>query len=182
MGLNREALGLTSTWHLTDLPDEAEWCLGDPVSAISRFESKYYLSNTLLRDGDIFGMANSVEIRVPFLDRDLVEWVLQIPGNALLPVGQPPKSLLRSMCRDYYSARQLTAMKRGFTPPFRSWLNGPLKGLLEECLHGLTQSGLLLAPSLDHARAIFSKQPATASWSRIWALLALGNWLKRLER
>ena len=87
MGLNREALGLTSTWHLTDLPDEAEWCLGDPVSAISRFESKYYLSNTLLRDGDIFGMANSVEIRVPFLDRDLgVRPRIQTSG-VVLPGG-----------------------------------------------------------------------------------------------
>ena len=37
-----------------------------------------YMKNQLLRDTDVFGMAHSLEIRVPFLDKELVEYVLRI--------------------------------------------------------------------------------------------------------
>jgi len=45
---------------------------------ISFFELNMYMKNQLLRDTDVFGMANSLEIRVPFLDKELVDYVLKI--------------------------------------------------------------------------------------------------------
>ena len=45
---------------------------------ISFFELNLYMKNQLLKDSDIFGMANSLEIRVPLLDKDLVDYVLKI--------------------------------------------------------------------------------------------------------
>jgi len=65
----------------------------DPVNRVSYLESCFYMRNTLLRDSDFMSMAHGVELRVPFLDRSLVEACFRIPGNEKLQ-GNSPKGLL----------------------------------------------------------------------------------------
>ena len=65
----------------------------DPVNRVSYLESHWYMRNTLLRDSDFMSMAHGLELRVPFLDRALVEACFRIPGNKKVQ-GDSPKSLL----------------------------------------------------------------------------------------
>src|SRR2546426_9754013 len=127
MGISASALDLLNTFHVPSVDMRLYHVTDDPVATVGRFEASFYLRNTLLRDGDVFGMANSLEIRVPFLDRDVVEWAFRLPGHVMLPRKAPLKHLLRKMCVDLYTGAQVRQPKRGFTLPFAVWMLGPLR-------------------------------------------------------
>lgn len=152
---------------------------GDPVASVARLETTYYLGNTLLRDGDVYGMANSLEIRVPFLDRDVVDWAFSIPGSALLPKGGKPKHLLRKMCADFLGPDQLDMPKRGFGLPMDEWLKGPLKQVKEDGLSVAIDSGLVTGDGVRAVKANYGRDDYRSSWTRIWTLVALGRWLEQ---
>ena len=65
----------------------------DDFTAVSCLESRSYMVDTLLRDTDSMSMAHSIEVRVPFLDHALVEFVARLPGSIKRTNGRP-KSLL----------------------------------------------------------------------------------------
>lgn len=180
LGLRASALNLSDSFHPPELDSRRYLIPNDPVATVGRLESVYYLGNTLLRDSDVFGMANSLEIRVPFLDRDLVEWVFRLPGATLLPQGAPHKFLLREMCGDLYAPILTRLPKRGFTPPFALWLLGPLREVMEESLRTVKASGLLAPEGVERLRGIFLREPLSAAWSRVWSLVALGYWLQNV--
>ena len=150
----------------------------DPVSVVGRLETRFYLGNTLLRDGDVFGMANSLEIRVPMLDRDVLDWAFRLPGNVLAPKGAPPKSVLRAIAGDLLSHEQLTAPKRGFGLPFARWLKGPLADLRRASLETLAGSGLLDPRGIDVLEQRYLKDTYRSAWTRVWAMVTLGQWLE----
>lgn len=179
LGFISSSLNLSNSFHLPVLETRKYVVSNDPIASVSRLESIFYLGNTLLRDGDVFGMANSLEIRVPFLDRDVVEWAFKLPGSVLLPEGADGKFLLRKMCAEFYSEEQLRQPKRGFSPPFSLWLLGPLREVMNECLVSLKDSELVCAQAVDHLRDLFLREPHTAAWSRLWSLVTLGYWLKK---
>jgi asparagine synthase (glutamine-hydrolysing) len=147
-------------------------------SSVARLDAAFYLQNILLRDSDVFGMANSLEIRVPFLDLDLVEWAFRLPGNVLLPKRAPLKYLLRQICADVYREVPIASSKRGFVIPLSQWLRGPLREVAEESLHSLHGSGLLDPAGIDDVKETFTRQPDSPIWSRLWALVTLGFWLQ----
>jgi asparagine synthase (glutamine-hydrolysing) len=181
MGLNARALDLSEDFQLPDFRYEDSFLPGDHIASVGRLDSSFYLQNILLRDSDVFGMANSLEIRVPFLERDLVQWAFGLPGGVMLPARAPQKYLLRKICADLYTEEQLKQPKRGFALPFPAWLQGPLRELLEENLRLLRGSGLLDPAGIDAVRKLFDTEPRGPSWSRVWALVVLGNWLRKKD-
>ncbi len=176
-GVDRWALGLTDSLHLPEANPAQHLVEGDAVATVGHLETRFYLLNMLLRDGDVFGMAASLEIRVPLLDRDVVEWAFRLPGEALLPPGAPNKFLLRRICAEFYGPAQSRQKKRGFTLPLRSWMLGPLRELMEESLRTVARSGLVRPEGVESLRAAFLREPESSAWSRVWLLVALGRWL-----
>lgn len=179
LGLRPTDLGLDNYYQLPAIDPTDCLIAGDLIASVARLEATFYLRNLLLRDSDVFGMANSVEIRVPFLDQDVVEWALRLPGDVLLPPGSPGKFLLRQICAEFYTPSQLRQPKRGFSPPLANWLLGPLGGATEAALQSLKESELLEPAQLDALRARFLREPRSAAWSRVWSLVTLGYWLQR---
>jgi asparagine synthase (glutamine-hydrolysing) len=93
---------------------------GGPVRAqIAALESCCYLRNQLLRDADWAGMAHSVEIRVPFVDRVVLESL----GPAVASSRPPRKSDLASVLANLPAALQ-GRRKTGFSTPARQWATG----------------------------------------------------------
>lgn len=176
-GLNPKRLDLSEDFQVRELCYEDSYVASDHLASVGRLDAAFYLQNVLLRDSDVFGMANSLEIRVPFLDRDLVDWAFRLPGNVLLPKKAPSKHLLRKICADLYTKSQLRLPKRGFVLPFAAWLRGPLRELMEENLRFLRGSGLLEVTGIDLIRKMFDDEPSGPAWSRVWALVVLANWL-----
>lgn len=128
-----------------------------------------YLRATLLRDTDVFSMANSVEVRVPLLDRDLVRSVEH--------VGLTKQDLARLMGDELLLARAC-APKLAFTLPWQRWLS-----ILGPRFDDLLAAGGPFAEVVDvaEARRLLAGDARANPMSglRRWALLVLASWLAR---
>ena len=107
----------------------AETYSGSPATpdfnGISKLELSNYTRNVLLRDSDCLGMAHGLEIRVPLLDRALVELAGAIPAIDKTR-GQGEKPLLVQAVSDLLPEEVRTRPKMGFTLPFERWLRNEL--------------------------------------------------------
>jgi len=179
LGVSAKTLGLSEDYQFHGFRYDDSYVPSDHVASVGRLDASFYLQNLLLRDSDVFGMANSLEIRVPFLDRDFVEWAFSLPGELLLPRRAPLKYLLREMCSDLYTEEQARQPKRGFTIPLAAWMQGSLREITEENLLFLRNSMLVDPAGVETLQKNFRDQPHGPFWSRIWALVTLGHWLRR---
>jgi len=177
-GLDAQNLRLSEDFQVQELQDKGCYIPSDFLSSVARLDAAFYLQNILLRDSDVFGMANSLEIRVPFLDLDLIEWAFRLPGDVLLPKGTPLKYLLRKICAEVYGKLPIASSKRGFVIPISAWLRGPLREVMEVSLRTLRDSGLLDPTGIDDVQELFRREPNSPAWSRLWALVTLGFWLE----
>ena len=149
----------------------------DSFAAVSCMEARSYLVSTLLRDTDSMSMAHSLEVRVPFLDHPLVEFVTQLPAEVKLRKGTP-KALLVAALEDLLPSEVVQQTKRGFTFPWAAWLRGPLKGKIES---GLAELSPALQEALNSENALGvwrSYLDGKTSWSRPWSLYVLNEWTK----
>lgn len=150
----------------------------DSFAAVSCMEARSYMVNTLLRDTDFMSMAHSLEVRVPFLDHPLVEYVMQLAQQIKVRRGRP-KALLVDALQDMLPAEVVNQTKRGFTFPWAEWLRGPLKGSVDQ---GLTDLHPQLEAVMDpeQTQAVWqSYLDNKTSWSRPWSLYVLNEWVKR---
>ena len=180
LGYDAGDLGLSSNFLDRSVsPNGARpYVTGDAVATVGRLETRFYLGNTLLRDGDVYGMANSLEIRVPMLDRDVVDWAFRLPGRVLAPRGAPPKHLLRQIAGDLLAEEQLSAAKRGFGLPLALWIKGPLAELRRDSLGHLATSGLVDRTGIALLEQRYLGDTYRSAWTRVWALMMLGQWLE----
>lgn len=161
------------------LSDSAEQArkLG-PFTAVSCMEAQSYLVSTLLRDTDSMSMAHSLEVRVPLLDHELVEFVTKLPESAKLRKGVP-KSLLIAAVEDLVPQEVVTQPKRGFTFPWAAWLKGPLKQIVAKGLAEFSDK-LEEVLQVEEARDVWQNYlSGHTSWSRPWSLFVLNEWVKR---
>jgi asparagine synthase (glutamine-hydrolysing) len=153
----------------------------DSFAAVSCLEAQSYLVNTLLRDTDSMSMAHSLEVRVPFLDHPLVEFVTHLPQEVKMAKGSGrgvPKALLVAALEDLLPAEVVQQTKRGFTFPWAAWLRGPLKQRIEK---GLAELSPALAEVLDTqaAQNVWRDYlDDKTTWSRPWSLYVLNEWAK----
>src|SRR6202140_394538 len=146
----------------------------DPVNRVSYLESHWYMRNTLLRDSDFMSMAHGLELRVPFLDRALVEACFRIPGERKLQ-GNSPKGLLLTSLGVELPREIVNRPKRGFTLPFERWLRGEMRPVVEDALlkSDWDQSSI----SASAVREVWNRFLAgETSWSRPWSIFVLKRW------
>jgi asparagine synthase (glutamine-hydrolysing) len=127
-------------------------------------------------------MANSVEVRVPLLDREVIQWAFRLSGAVLLPRGAPNKPLLRAAARPFFSEQQLTAPKQGFLVPVGRWLQGPLREVAEAGREALGAAGLVDRTALDSLARTVAADRHPRAWSRQWLFVVLGTWLRNRHR
>jgi len=149
----------------------------DSFTGVSCFELQSYMVNTLLRDTDSASMANSLEVRVPFLDHRLVEFAGRLPMNAKRTRGIP-KSLLIEALSDLLPEDVVDQPKRTFTLPWEVWLRGTLGVQISQDLANL-------APPLRQYLNPRAVQGAwqnfvlgLTNWSRPWSLYVLNEWVR----
>ncbi len=129
---------------------------------VAAFECDIYMLGQLLKDADMQSMWHSVELRVPFLDLDLVNFVHQLPEDIKYPAGGH-KYLIVEAFKDLLPASIVYRKKQGFVFPFDTWLKN-LKVLYDE--------NFVPAKYLE----FFLK--GKFSYSRIWAIF-LTNYYRK---
>lgn len=161
---------------LDQLMDRAELFRGS--SLISYLELRTYMLNTLLRDTDSMSMHHSLEIRVPLLDRRLVELVEALPGRAKARI-RSPKALLAEAVKDLLPPEILRQPKRTFTLPWERWLRGKLGGDVAGHMGVLTPSlaTILEGEEVQGVWRRFSSK--RTGWARPWSLFVLNEWVRR---
>ncbi|MDZ4698695.1 MAG: asparagine synthase (glutamine-hydrolyzing) [Rhodothermales bacterium] len=147
------------------------------LSRISYAEARTYMHDVLLRDTDQMSMASALEVRVPFLDHELVEYAMGLPDAVKRPNGVP-KRLLVEAFSDLLPATVINRPKQGFIMPFDTWMRGPLKALCLDNLDVLAHSSAFQAPVVHQYWNDFRAGNKALSWSRLWLLVSLGAWCK----
>jgi asparagine synthase (glutamine-hydrolysing) len=148
----------------------------DIVNAISRLEMRGYMTNTLLRDTDAMSMAHSLEVRVPFVDVRLVDFVLSLQGE--WKMGRGPKPLLADVMSDLLPREFMSRPKMGFTLPFEKWMQGKLRAEISAVLEDEKKLSLvgLNSEVVGKVWRKFLKSPKAVGWSRPWAIYVLVKW------
>ena len=152
-------------------------CIGSDfpfLSKISGLEIETYLQNVLLRDADQMGMANSLEIRVPFLDHELVEFVLSVNDEFKFP--HYPKKLLVDATQGWLPNEIQNRKKMGFVFPWEKWMKNELKDFCFESLQNLEDSRIFNMNLVLKLWSDFLKGHSNSHWIKIWTLVVLGKW------
>ena len=151
----------------------------DVINTISTLELKGYMTNTLLRDTDAMSMAHSLEVRVPFVDAQVVDYVLLLPGEWKLSAKNlAPKPLLAEAVSDLLPRDFLARPKMGFTLPFEKWLQRNLRAEVSSVLEDsprLSAAGLNVQ-AVQKIWRNFLEKPRAVGWSRPWSLYVLAKW------
>ncbi len=146
----------------------------DPFQIISAWELRTYMADVLLRDSDVFSMAHSLELRVPFVDRQLLEWLW--PQRHWFKYDpRRPKRALAEATADLVPAAIRNRRKQGFALPFAHWMLAELRPFLDETFStaSLGACPWLQAAEVQQVWAGYKTGRDTRAWSRVWTLAVL---------
>jgi asparagine synthase (glutamine-hydrolysing) len=146
------------------------------ISKVSYGEITTYMQNVLLRDTDQMSMAHALEVRVPFIDYTLVEYVLGVPDKFKVPSS--PKKLLVDALGDLLPPEIVNRPKMGFTFPWKQWMQLELKSFCEEKMNALSRRSFFVEQEVKDLWKRFLANDPQFTWSRIWYLVVLENWLQ----
>jgi asparagine synthase (glutamine-hydrolysing) len=138
-----------------------------PAMAFNYLEIKRYLHDQLLRDMDVFGMAHSIEARVPYLDHVLVERMWGLASELKLDSGVNKPLLVRAV-DDPLLLTFASRRKRGFIFPMSRWMQSCRSELQE-----IAASASLDRRTVRECWTQFAR--GQLHWSRAWALAVLGS-------
>jgi len=127
---------------------------------------------------DIASMANSLEVRCPFLDPEVVECAFRIPGGQKIH-GIRLKAALKKAFRGLLPERILRRGKKGFGIPLGDWFRGVLAPLVDDVIlarrareRGLIEVSEIRRLAEDHRRGRVN------AGHRLWILLCLELWFQ----
>lgn len=149
------------------------------LSRVSAAEISTYMQNVLLRDTDQMSMAHALEVRVPFLDFTLVEYVMFVPDKYKNPIT--PKKLLVDSLGDLLPAEIVNRPKMGFTFPWKHWMKNELKTFCEDRLNALSKRSAFRREGVMSLWKAFLADDPRVTWSRVWHLVVLENWMQQNE-
>lgn len=105
----------------------------DPLAQILYVDTRSNLPDDLLMVGDKTSMANSIEVRVPFLDYRLVQFVESLPPSLKLK-GFTGKYLHKRAAEKWLPSNVVYRRKKGFANPIQHWLRTSMRPFVDECL------------------------------------------------
>ena len=150
----------------------------DPLSLAQYLDIKTYLPGDILTKVDRASMAHSIEVRVPLLDHELVEWIARLPVN-LKRRGNEGKYLLKKCMEPRLPNDVLYRPKKGFAVPIATWFRGPLR---ERLSNAVNSDALRAADVFDPAalqRLFVQHDTGRRDWSTpLWSVLMFDAFLR----
>ena len=146
------------------------------LSQVSVAEITTYMQNVLLRDTDQMSMAVALEVRVPFLDYKLVEYVLGISDAYKKPVI--PKKLLVDSLGDLLPHEVVHRPKMGFVFPWSVWLKKELRPLCDKHIRRLSEKDFIHGTYLQQSWQRFLNGDRQVRWLDMWLCTVLDHWME----
>jgi asparagine synthase (glutamine-hydrolysing) len=149
----------------------------DPLARVGYVFARQYMLDYILVKVDRCAMMHSLEVRAPFLDRDVAEFVCRLPSRYKLR-GTRRKYLLKKAAADILPKEILSRGKRGFLIPTAAWLRDRLRPQVDELLgerhlreQGIFDPKTVRALVTEHATGVADHR------KKLWTLLVLQLWL-----
>lgn len=170
------------TPSLSDL-QQAQHALTRPLenssdfNAVLRTDVKLLLPGDMLRKADLMSMANSLEVRVPFLDYEVVELAFRMPASFKID-GSAQKKILRDTFGTLLPPDIFTRKKQGFEVPLASIYRGKFKQQVDALLSpaALQAQGIFREEAVAKLlQRVYSDQPGEAN-AQLWTLLTFQFW------
>jgi len=154
----------------------------DFVNQMLYVDTKLFMPSLNLNYNDKMSMASSVEVRVPFLDRELAEFAAwNVPPDLKLKGFLRPttKHIFRQAMRGVLPREVLKQPKAGFAAPVDYWLTNDLRGMVDDllCESNIRRRGLFRPEEVR--RFVNEHRSGAQDWSmQIWQFLTLEHWMR----
>ncbi|MCS7092770.1 MAG: asparagine synthase (glutamine-hydrolyzing) [Patescibacteria group bacterium] len=152
--------------------------LFNSVEKQSWFDIHKYLVDDLLTKIDRASMAYSLEVRVPYLDNDLFNYVINIHSRFRMK-GNQTKYILKKIIEKYIPKELTERQKWGFAPPIRNWLKKELKFMINDYLSEkmIKRYGIVNYEYVEELKNKF-QQGHEYIFNKLWLLILLHKWLE----
>ncbi len=155
--------------------------LSNHVNRMCLADTRLFLPGLNLAYTDRASMAASTEVRVPYVDVEVVKAAFSIPGSAKI-VGRQRKVALKTAAEDWLPRQIVHRPKALFSAPLRAWIQRDLRELVDDVLvrGELVNSGFLQRPSVE--RLVEDDRAGREDRSKqIWQLLGLELWYQQMR-
>ena len=158
---------------LMELPKDV-----DPLNRMLLLEQRFFLADHNLNYTDKMSMAEGVEVRVPFLDPDLMDFAGSLPPR-FKQHGSTGKWIFKKAMEPYLPKDVIYRSKTGFGAPLRSWMQHELKELVDDALSesSIKRRGLFDYQAVRHLIAMDRSGNIDASYP-IFQLICIETWCK----
>ena len=184
----RQLLSPEALHHLTSLNGTEQQTLARQLSSrktdlsklpyysqVTAAEYLGYTQQTLLKDTDQMSMAHSLEIREPYFDQDLVEFIMSVPDHFKVPIY--PKSLLVESLYPLLPDEIVHRKKQGFVFPWKEWIKNELRSFCEKHINQIAHRDFIHGVNLRHNWNRFLQGDPDIRWQEIWLFVVLDYWL-----
>jgi asparagine synthase (glutamine-hydrolysing) len=139
------------------------------------------LPGDMLTKVDSMSMANSLEVRVPFLDYRVVDFIFSLPDDFKINRSMR-KRILQDAFRDELPPELYNRPKKGFEVPMLSWLRKELKPMLEDLLSEKTisEQGIFNYSEVKKLKSQLDSSNPQDVHARLWALLVFQSWYRKI--
>lgn len=159
-----------------------------PVKATMRdillTDTQFVLPNDMLTKVDLMSMAHGLEVRVPFLDYRLVNFIFSLPDDYKI-TSSIRKRILQDSFKELLPAKLYKRPKKGFEVPLLKWFRKEMKDLITSDLLSekfIREQGIFHYAAIENLKKqLFSSNPQDVH-ARIWALVVFQWWWKRFVR
>lgn len=150
----------------------------DPVNRMLYLDARGLLHGDMLCKVDRMSMANALEVRVPMLDHNVVEYAFGLPGSLKMR-GHKGKVILVDTFRDLLPPSLLRRPKMGFEMPVNAWLQNELRFLVEDYLNEtvIRKQGIFHPESVSELVRRHMSGYQDTSW-HLWNLIVFGHWYR----
>ena len=146
-------------------------------SQVTAAEYMGYTQQTLLKDTDQMSMAHSLEIREPFFDQDLVEFVMSVPDHYKVPLY--PKSLLVESLKPLLPDEIVHRKKQGFLFPWNEWMKKDLRQFCDVHINQMAQRDFIQGDRLKYTWKLFLSGDKNIRWQEMWLFVVLNYWMEK---
>jgi asparagine synthase (glutamine-hydrolysing) len=151
------------------------------INDVLRIDVRMVMAGDMLHKVDLMSMANSLEVRVPFLDVEVVDFLFSLPGDWKIDSGMR-KKVLQDAFRDMLPPQLYNRPKKGFEVPLLKWFRRELKPVIQDDLLNdsfIREQGLFNPDAIRSLRKrLFSSNPGDVH-AQVWGLLVFQHWWKK---
>jgi asparagine synthase (glutamine-hydrolysing) len=151
------------------------------INEVLRTDTRLVLPNDMLTKVDLMSMANGLEVRTPFLDFEVVNFIFSLPEDFKINSGIR-KRILQDTFRDILPAELYNRPKKGFEVPLLKWFRKEMKSMIVDDLLSkklIDEQGIFSYGEIQKLKdQLFSSNPGDVH-ARIWGLIVFQSWWKK---